>query len=555
MSMPSDYDRIAAEIDHKGPSTDPFASAVRATRMPMLISDPHAVDNPIIFVNDAFCNLTGYTREEILGQNCRFLQGAETDQAEVGKLRDAISQRRPIELELMNYKKSGEPFWNRLLVSPVFGVDGALTYFFASQYDVSIERLTEERLRDLNDTLEQRVALASEDRIKAEDQLRQSQKMEAVGQLTGGVAHDFNNLLTVIAGAAEMLSRPDLPEGKRQRYLDAITDTAGRATKLTGQLLAFARRQALKPEVLLVGNNVTAVAGMIATLVGSRVHVEIVAPDEPLYIHVDPSQFDTALVNMAVNARDAMDGEGRLTITIAPTSGIPAVRAHPALQGDYVAVSITDTGTGVAADELDRIFEPFFTTKEVGQGTGLGLSQVFGFAKQSGGEVIARAGAGSGAVFTLYLPRVDPILFKRHDTAEVRAALVGRGARVLVVEDNPDVGQFTTDALNELGHSTILAINARQALDELQRDASRFDVIFSDVVMPGMSGVELGQEVRRLYPDLPIVLASGYSHVLAQDSEHGYELIHKPYSMDELSRVLRKVCEHRVERIPDLRPT
>jgi CheY-like chemotaxis protein len=257
---------------------------------------------------------------------------------------------------------------------------------------------------------------------------------------------------------------------------------------------------------------------------------------------------------MAVNARDAMDGEGRLTITIARTDGIPAVRAHPALKGDYVAVSITDTGTGVAADQLDRIFEPFFTTKEVGQGTGLGLSQVFGFAKQSGGEVIAQGGTGSGAVFTLYLPKVDHVPSTSHDAGDVRCLPTGRGARVLVVEDNPDVGQFATHALNELGHSTVLAIDALQALDELQRDADRFDVIFSDVVMPGMSGVELGQEVRRLYPDLPIVLASGYSHVLAQDSDHGFELIHKPYSMDELSRVLRKACGQLSERIPDLRP-
>jgi nitrogen-specific signal transduction histidine kinase/CheY-like chemotaxis protein len=409
---------------------------------------------------------------------------------------------------------------------------------------LSFERLGEQRLRDLNETLEERVALASQNRIKAEDQLRQSQKMEAVGQLTGGVAHDFNNLLTVIGGAAEMLSRPDLAEDKRQRYLDAITETAGRATKLTGQLLAFARRQALKPEVFPVGENVRAVSEMIATLIGSRVHLEVVAPEEPLYIHVDPSQFDTALVNMAVNARDAMDGEGRLTITIAQTQGIPAVRAHPALQGDYVAVSITDTGTGVAPEQLDRIFEPFFTTKEVGQGTGLGLSQVFGFAKQSGGEVIAQGGTGSGAVFTLYLPQIDPIRFTRHVVDEVRVPPIGRRARVLVVEDNPDVGQFATHALNELGHFTVLAIDARQALDELKRDAGRFDVIFSDVVMPGMSGVELAQEVRRLYPDLPIVLASGYSHVLAEDSHHGFELIHKPYSMDELSRVLRNVFEH-----------
>ena len=227
-----------------------------------------------------------------------------------------------------------------------------------------------------------------------EDALRQSQKLEAVGQLTGGVAHDFNNLLTVIKSSTDLLKRPDLPEERRARYVGAISDTVDRAAKLTGQLLAFARRQALKPEVFDVGHSVRMLGDMVGTLTGARIQVVTHLPDEPCFIDADPSQFDTALVNIAVNARDAMDGEGRITITVRPVDEMPAVRTHAAVMGPYIAVAITDTGSGIPADQIERIFEPFFTTKGVGQGTGLGLSQVFGFAKQSDGEVIVESDGG-----------------------------------------------------------------------------------------------------------------------------------------------------------------
>jgi signal transduction histidine kinase len=230
--------------------------------------------------------------------------------------------------------------------------------------------------------------------------------MEAVGQLTGGVAHDFNNLLTVIKSSTDLLKRPDLPEERRQRYIGAISDTVARAAKLTGQLLAFARRQALKPEVFDAGRSVLTISDMVGTLSGSRVKIVTDIPDEPCFIDADPSQFDTALVNMAVNARDAMEGEGTLTITVHPVSTIPPIRSHPAVSGDFVAVCIEDTGAGIAPDRIEHIFEPFFTTKGVGQGTGLGLSQVFGFAKQSGGEIRVQSTVGQGTMFVLYLPKV-----------------------------------------------------------------------------------------------------------------------------------------------------
>ncbi len=389
--------------------------------------------------------------------------------------------------------------------------------------------------RDLTHAKAREAELAS-----AQEALRQAQKMEAVGQLTGGVAHDFNNLLTVIKSSTDLLKRPNLADARRQRYVEAISDTVDRAAKLTGQLLAFARRQALKPEVFDAGRSVAAISDMVGTLSGSRVRIVTDIPDEPCFVDADPSQFDTALVNMAVNARDAMDGEGTLTITVHPISVIPPIRSHPAVSGDFVAVCIEDTGAGIAPERIEHIFEPFFTTKGVGQGTGLGLSQVFGFAKQSGGEIRVQSTVGQGTMFVLYLPRVEAVAYLPQ--AEPEPLVDGHGMCILVVEDNAEVGTFATQTLVELGYVTVWANNAEEALAELEKDAERFDVVFSDVVMPGMNGIDLAHEIRRRHDDLPVLLASGYSHVLAQNGTYGFELLHKPYSVEQLSRLLRKVA-------------
>jgi PAS domain S-box-containing protein len=429
--------------------------------------------------------------------------------------------------------------------------DGAPLSFPGVLIDVEERRAVEaERdravadLRALNETLEQRVAQRTADLGQAEDALRQSQKVEAIGQLTGGVAHDFNNLLTVIRGSVDLLRRPGLSDERRHRYIDAIADTADRATKLTNQLLAFARRQSLKPEVFDVSESVRTISDMIRTLTGARVTTSLRLPSQPCYIDADRSQFDTAIVNMAVNARDAMHGKGQLKITVAATSQMPAIRTHPAVEGEFVTVALADSGPGISAENIDRIFEPFFTTKGVGEGTGLGLSQVFGFTKQSGGDVIVTSEEGQGATFTMYLPRVAEGAGAARDSA-TECLPLGEGACVLVVEDNSEVGMFATQALTELGYKTVWAMDGQKALAELAAQDGRFDVVFSDVMMPGMSGIELAQTIALQYPGLPVVLTSGYSEVLAQSGAHGFELVHKPYSIDALSRALRKVSRRR----------
>jgi len=268
-------------------------------------------------------------------------------------------------------------------------------------------------------------------------------------------------------------------------------------------------------------------------------------PGQHCFINADASQFETALINMAVNARDAMGAGGRLTVEVSAVTELPDPHTQLKSPQGYVAVSVEDTGAGIPQDQFGRIFEPFFTTKQVGQGTGLGLSQVFGFAKQSGGEVTVASEVGKGSIFTLYLPRVSAENRSEQIAAEDAPPIGGHGVSILVVEDNLEVGTFATDALRELGYATTMVNNGADALTELTRHAGQFDVVFSDVVMPGMTGIDLAKEIRNRHLDLPVVLTSGYSHVLAQNGSHGFELLQKPYSIEQLARVLHNAGQWR----------
>jgi PAS domain S-box-containing protein len=386
------------------------------------------------------------------------------------------------------------------------------------------------------------------ERRQGEEALRQSQKMDAVGQLTGGVAHDFNNLLTIIRSATDFLRRRELSDDRRRRYIDAISDTVDRASKLTGQLLAFARRQPLTPQVFDVGSQVESIAQLIRPLMGGRIQIDLDLCDPHCFATADIAQFESALVNLAVNARDAMAGEGSLSIAVNAVDAIPALRGQASRDGRFVAVSVADTGSGIPVDRLDAIFEPFFTTKDVGKGTGLGLSQALGFAKQSGGEIRVTSVVGQGSAFVIYLPQAEsPADDAEAAVAGTEAAISGRGHCVLVVEDNEDVGRFSTELLKDLGYAIKWVPNAKEALAVLAEDELAFDLVFSDVIMPGMNGVELAVVIRERYPGLPVVLTSGYSSVLAENAHRGFELIQKPYSVEALSRILRKaISEHRV---------
>lgn len=458
---------------------------------------------------------------------------------------------------------AGQSFWDSPWFATSTGMDQAVKAAFldaleANTVDIELSlnlpigrRYFDLAMRPVRDQSGKVTAVLCEavditDRRQNEEALRQAQKMEAVGQLTGGVAHDFNNLLTVIRSAVDFLRRRDLPAERRNRYVDAISDTVERASKLTSQLLAFARRQPLHPQVFNVGSQVENVTNLIRPLVGSRISVELDLGQEPMFAIADIPQFETALVNLAVNARDAMGGEGRLLLAIKATNGVPGLRASPARHGEYVAISVTDEGSGIPEENLDAIFEPFFTTKEVGKGTGLGLSQAIGFAKQSGGEIRVTSERAKGSTFVIYLPKAPSGGSGEASGAKAQGGLyTGHGRRVLLVEDNEEVGGFASELLQDLGYAVHWAKSADEALSLIERDEFAFDLVFSDVMMPGMNGVELATIVSERYPGLPTVLTSGYSSALTDNIPSGIELIRKPYSVEILARSLRKAVAER----------
>ncbi len=512
------------------PTSGIFFTAVKTTRMPMIVTDPNQPDNPIIFANPAFLTMTGYGVDEVLGRNCRFLQGPDTDRDTVREIKQAIERQRETSVEIINYKKNGSAFWNALFISPVLDQDGTLRYYFASQLDVT-------RRRD------------------AEDALRQSQKMEAVGRLSGGIAHDFNNLLTVIQGFTDVLltqvnriqERPIDP-ARARRSLQAVMDAAERGAELTQQMLAFSRQQKLSRRVTNVDDLIRTMLPMLRRTIGThRIAVEANYCGPDCNARIDPVQAETAILGIVMNARDAMPDGGTLTITVERREldgGDP--RFGPKLTGPFIALSVVDTGTGMAEDVRTRVTEPFFTTKDQGKGTGLGLSMVYGFMKQSDGALHIESGLGTGTTVHLLFPAADtkpePI---RHCRAHSEAAWRGNET-VLVVEDQPDIGDLAEAILKEFGYTVLRAANAAEATGIIERDDS-IDMLFTDLIMPGsMNGVMLARAARRRRPAMKILLTTGYAEasierVDARGTE--FDLIGKPYRRGDLASRVRQVID------------
>jgi signal transduction histidine kinase len=406
--------------------------------------------------------------------------------------------------------------------------------------------LGQARLRRANLQLEDRAeALAAanvllaeqmEVRASAEEQLRQSQKMQALGQLTGGIAHDFNNLLTVIQGSADMLTREGLTDAKRVRFANAIVQASANAASLTSQLLAFARRQPLKPEHIDVNELIGSMRDLLDRTLGERIEVQTELAAHSCPVEVDRPQLQSAILNIASNARDAMQGEGKLTI--ATRSVIEAGQV-------MVALDLADTGAGIPPESLKQVFEPFFTTKGTGKGTGLGLSQVYGFATQSGGTVAVQSEVSKGTKFTISLPCAKSIAASSlpNTEAPIERRLLGR---ILLVEDNVEVGSFAKTMLIEHGHSVVLATSAEEALDLVT--AQVFDLVFSDVVMPGMGGLRLAEILGEQRPDLPVLLATGYSEEIARNGAKGCEVVLKPYRLATLQAAIEGALMKKVVR-------
>ena len=463
--------------------------------------------------------IKGYSADEVVGQHFSSFYTEEDRQA--GEPERALRTAREAgkyEVEAWRVRKDGSRFRAGVLIDPIYDEGGSL---------IGFAKVT----RDLTERWH-----AQQEVERARETMAQAQKMEAVGRLTGGVAHDFNNLLTIIRSSADLLKMPALSPEKRERYVEAISETADRAAVLTSQLLAFSRRQPLKPEVFDAGERVAAMLRMIETSVGSPIAVTIEVA-EGTFVNADLNQFETAVLNLVINARDAMPVGGKLSITAQTVPGIPAVRGHGAASGSFVAVRVADEGSGIAPETMAKIFEPFFTTKGLNKGTGLGLSQVHGFAKQSGGEVDVQSVVGIGTAFTLYLPLAKADREQRAASRSVRGhQLVTK--RVLLVEDNEAVGQFAKGLFEELGQIVTWVQNGDAALELLDAARDKIDLVFTDVIMPGMNGLELARHIAERWPDLEVVLTTGYSHVLAEESGHGFPLLRKPYSVEGLVGIL-----------------
>lgn len=853
-----DAERIASEVLGLESSNDPFVAAVRATRMPMIITDPRQSDNPVVFANDSFCRLTGYTRAEILGRNCRFLQGPETDPETIRRIHDAVASVQPIEIDIRNHRKDGQPFWNRLLLAPVFDADGKLAYFFASQVDVTLER---ERLDDLQSdnaalsakltarlhvdrerereldlamragglgawsvdvrtrtlvasdgyktlmgwpadtvfTYEDRQSLIHPDdrdavraqsdatidqgadyhvnhrvvtpdgsirwmeargilihdaegrplriagvttditeRVRAErlrsalmaladavrdtpdpdelthaaceiagttlevdrvgfgvvdrptetitiqrdwnapgirslagtlnfrdygsyiedlkrgetvvlddarldsrtkdtaaaleaisalavvnmplrDQgetvalfyannaaprvwlddelqfmrdvgertlaarerrraerhlaklaaslertveqrttelmaseaaLRQAQKMEAVGQLTGGIAHDFNNLLTAISGSLEMVTKR-IAEGRiedTKRFVGVAQTAAERASSLTHRLLAFSRRQTLEPKATDVLSLTRGMEDLIQRTVGPAIKLETVAMEEPWPVLVDASQLENALLNLCINARDAMPDGGDLTLSIDNvTIADETVLGPECALGDYVRLSVADKGVGMSEETIARAFDPFFTTKPLGQGTGLGLSMIYGFVRQSSGQINIASRPGEGTNVSIHLPRFRGVVApETANDADEQPQQQARRAMVVIVDDEAPIRMLAAEALADAGFDFVAAEDGRSGLALLNATPSA-ELLITDVGLPGgMNGRQLADAARTRRPDLKVLFITGYAEsavLTGGNLEDGMHIMTKPFELKALARRVRSILE------------
>ncbi|TWI55581.1 PAS domain S-box-containing protein [Pseudomonas duriflava] len=508
--------------------SDLFFAAVKMTRIPMLVTDPRQPDNPIIFANEAFLRATGYEESEVLGRNCRFLQGPDTDLDMVKVVRDSIDARKECSVEILNYRKDGSTFWNALYISPVFNRAGELVYFFSSQLDVS-------RRHD------------------AEEALSQAQKMEALGQLTGGIAHDFNNLLQVMVGYLDILrinlDRTDMDREKAKRHVDSTRDAVNRAATLTQQLLAFARKQRLTGRTLNLNELIAGRVELLAHTLGEAYPLTTRLSSELWNCKIDPTQAEMAMINILANARDAMESrqQGHVTLETRNVEITPQDMSYGSLApGRYVCVSITDTGEGIPPEILGRVLDPFFTTKEEGKGTGLGLSMVYGFMKQSGGAVRLYSEVGMGTTVRLYFPAAAQDDAGQNTTAASAPSDEPGHETILVVDDREEVAALAQAILEEFGYSVRVAYNGREALAALEAQP-QIHMLFSDLIMPGgMNGVMLAQEARRRWPHVKVLLTTGYADTTFERNETDtseFEVLSKPYGRLELARRVRRILD------------
>jgi PAS domain S-box-containing protein len=463
-----------------------------------------------------------YAAAEIVGRHFElFYSEEERQRGEPARALQVAAYEGKYAVEGWRLRRDESRFWASILIEAIRDEAGVLVGFVKITHDITERR-------------EAQASLA-----RAQEQLAQSQKMEALGHLTGSIAHDFNNLLMIVSGHAQLLRRR-LTEPKHLQAIDAVHTAANRGESLTRQLLAFSRRQPLNPVLADLRERVEAVQEMLVGSLRGNVQLECDIAPEVWPVEVDIAELELALVNIAVNARDAMPGGGIITLS-ARNVALQKSDEVEQLEGDFVALAMTDTGVGIAPDVLAKIFEPFFTTKALGKGTGLGLAQVYGFARQSGGTVIATSAVGSGTTITIYLPRKDAVLVKVPEAPALQPVGSVEGT-VLVVEDNDEVARVTSSLVEQLGYRTSREATAADALNRLQR-GDRFILVLSDIVMPGsMNGIALAQEMQNRYSRVPVLLTSGYSDAV-QTAGSQFAILRKPFQLAALEKAIREALE------------
>jgi PAS domain S-box-containing protein len=471
--------------------------------------------------------IKGYRAEEIIGQSfSRFYSEADRRAGQPHAALDAAALHGRFEAQGWRVRRDGSQFWVDAVIYPVRDDAGNLTGF------VKITRDITERLRREDELERTRAAVL------------QSQKMEAVGQLTGGVAHDFNNILTAILGTADLLNaRVDL-DAEVRHQLGVIVRAAERGAALTQRLLAFSRRQALAPQPIDVNRLVAAMSDLLRHTLGERIDIETILAGGLWRTYTDPNPLESALLNLAINSRDAMPEGGKLTLETGNTYLDDEYAATNAevTAGQYVLIAVTDTGEGMSRDVMARAFEPFFTTKPEGQGTGLGLSQVYGFVKQSGGHIKIYSEAGQGTSVKIYLPRYLGAAEIEPTTSRPDLSLLGQGEAVLVVEDDDNVRGYLVAALTALGYLAFAAADAESALRIFDSEP-RLALLLTDIVLPGINGRRLAEMAQARRPDVKIVYTTGYArNAIVHNGivDPGVTLLPKPFTVEALGRTLRQ---------------
>ncbi|MDI2142534.1 MULTISPECIES: PAS domain-containing sensor histidine kinase [unclassified Pseudomonas] len=526
--------------------------------MPILIS---YVDREERFRlnNAAYLDWYGLTPQELYGRTIREVIGEESYFLRAPYIAEALAGR-PCSFSLYTPHRDGSQRHALMNYLPRHGPDGAVNGFYIFVIDETERKKTEEALRNLNETLEERVSARTEqlaqanqrlqnemfERERAEDALRHAQKMEAVGQLTGGIAHDFNNMLTGIIGSLDLMQRY-IASGRTDeigRFTDAAVSSANRAAALTHRLLAFSRRQSLDRKTLNVNELIHSLEDLIRRTKGDPIELTLRLADNVWPVSTDVSQLENALLNLVINARDAMPDGGELLIETANVylDGNDITTLEPVKAGDYLMLAVSDNGTGMTPSVRSKAFDPFFTTKPIGQGTGLGLSMIYGFAQQTGGHVSLDSLPGQGTCVRLYLPRLHSLVAEPAVAeTETQAPAVATGETVVVVEDDPAVRMLVMDLLKELGYRAHEAEDAKGALPLLESDL-RVDLLVTDVGLPGMNGRQMAEIARQHRPGLKVLFMTGYAQKAAERQgflEDGMDMVAKPFSIEQLAGKIR----------------